>query len=89
MSIENGGYTKKISEFPIASGPELYGSACNYSHELDIQFWPGGNTLPPVWSFDILGDRSLVIHTPTPISWRVRFLTRLLLGSVWTKENSR
>ncbi len=88
MSVENGGYLKK--EFPIAAtAPELYGSAGNFSYEPGIQFWPGGTIRPSVWSFDILGEGSLVIHAPSPIPWRVRFLTRLLLGSVWTKENGR
>ena len=43
------------------------------------------NTVRPVWELDLFGGREIRFPIITDVSWRKRVVTKLLLGSKWTR----
>ena len=42
-----------------------------------------------VWIWDVVGDNLLTVKVPKEVSWKRRLITKLILGSKWTKVKKR
>jgi hypothetical protein len=43
------------------------------------------NLVWPVWKMDLFGKGELVVHINTDVPWSRRVVSKLLLGTKWTK----
>jgi hypothetical protein len=44
---------------------------------------------PTVWEWDVVGDKLMTVKVPREVSWKRRFITKIILGSTWTRVKKK